>query len=123
MSIPLPTGTYTVLRPGATVPADPVPGHASYRGGSDGRDTAGTRVQVGAWTLLLDGEAWPVSEVDTVVHVESGTPYRVNSAALRPGLGGLAHVTVDADVTTSDSSDELGVDDEGNVLAIPQGAP
>lgn len=123
MSVPLPTGTYTVLRPGATVPADPVPGHASYRGGSDGRTPPGSRVQVGAWTLLLDAAAWPVSEVDTVVHVESGTPYRVHSAAPRPGLGGLAHVTVDADLATADSSDELGVDGEGNVLAIPQGAP
>lgn len=123
MPVPLPTGTYTVVRPGATGPADPVPGHATYRGGSAGRTEAGSRVQVGAWTLLLDAAAWPVTEADTVVHVETGTGYRVNSAALRAAGGRLEHVTVDADVTTADTAPELGADDDGNVWTIPQGAP
>lgn len=120
VAIPRPTGTFTVQRPGATVPADPVAGHASYRRGVDVRNPEGVQQQVGAWLLLLDPEAWPVSEVDTVVHVETGTTYRVHAAAFRPGGGHLDHVTIDADVTTADASDELGVDTDGNVEALPQ---
>lgn len=116
MAVPIPTGVFTVRRPGAVAPA--VEGHASYRGGSDVRATDGRRQQVGAWTLLLDPAAWPVTE-ECLVDDATGRTWRVHSAALREAGGDLAHVTVDADTTTADASSDGLVDDDGNVLAVP----
>lgn len=117
MAVPIPTALFTVRRPGAAAAPAPVPGHASYRGGADVRTTDQRRAQVGAWTLLLDPAAWPVTEVDVVAD-DTGRTYRVHSAALR-GVGELAHVTVDADTTTASRADEGAVDADGNVLAVP----
>lgn len=118
MGVPIATAAFTVRRPGAVEAPAPVPGHASYNGGRDQRGPDGRRGQVGAWTLLLDPAAWPVTEVD-LVDDDRGTTYRVHSAALRDDGSDLAHVTVDADTITADSSDESGVDEDGNVEQVP----
>ena len=118
MAIPLPTGLFTVRRPGAAQAPAAVPGHASYRGGSDPRGTDLRRRQVGAWTLLLDPAAWPVTE-DCLVDDDAGRTYRVHSAELRGGITSLAHVVVDADTTTVDASSDGAVDAEGNVEEVP----
>lgn len=117
MAVPLPTGSFTVRRPVGPDSAA-VPGHATYRGGADVRATDGRRAQVGAWTLLLDPAAWPVTEV-CVVADDSGRTWRVHSAELRDALPDLAHVVVDADRTTADASSDGMVDAEGNVLEVP----
>lgn len=116
MSVPLPTGRFTVRRPGAD--AAPVDGHASYRGGADVRATDGRRAQVGSWTLLLDPAAWPVTE-ECLVDDDAGRTFRVHSAELRGGLPALAHVVVDADRATADLTSEAGVDADGNVVEVP----
>lgn len=115
--VPIATALFTVRRPGAVAAPAPLPGHASYRGGSDQRSSDQRRAQVGAWTLLLDPAAWPVTEVD-LVDDDAGHTYRVHSAALR-GVGDLAHVTVDADTITADASSDGAVDADGNVLEVP----
>lgn len=114
--VPIPSGTFTVRHPGAA-PAAGLPGHASYRGGSDVRAPEGRRRQVGAWTLLLDPAAWPVTE-ECVVTDDAGRTWRVHSAALRE-TGELAHVTVDADTTSADTTSDGQVDVDGNVLQVP----
>lgn len=118
MSVPLATGRFTVRRPGAAVPAGPYDGHASYRGGADVRATDGRRAQVGAYTLLLDPAAWPVTEACLVADA-GGRLFRVHSAELRDALPTLAHVTVDADRTTADATSDGMVDADGNVLEVP----
>lgn len=118
MAVPLPTGLFTVRRPGADQAPPAVPGHASYRGGADVRTSDGRRAQVGAWSLLLDPAAWPVTEVD-LVDDDQGRTFRVHSAELRTGVGDLAHVVVDADRTTADASSDGLVDDDGNVQEVP----
>lgn len=120
MGVPLATGLFTVRRPGVAPEDRPaaVPGHASYRTGSDQRGPDGRRGQVGAWTLLLDPAAWPVTEVD-LVDDDHGRTFRVHSAELRDGIAALAHVTVDADRLTADPSDEGAVDADGNVEEVP----
>lgn len=117
MSVPLSTGLFTVRRPVGADTAG-VPGHASYRGGADVRGTDQRRAQVGAWTLLLDPAAWPVTQ-ECLVDDDAGRTYRVHSAELRAGLPALAHVVVDADRTTRDATSEAGVDADGNVVEVP----
>lgn len=117
MAVPLSTDLFTVRRPGAA-PQPGIPGHASYRGGSDPRGPDQRRRQVGAWTLLLDPAAWPVTE-DCLVDDDAGRTYRVHSAELRGGIPSLAHVVVDADTITTDTSSEAGVDADGNVVEVP----
>lgn len=116
MAVPLATGTFTVRRPAG--PAAPVPGHASYLGGTDTRATDTRRRQVGAWTLLLDPAAWPVTE-DCLVDDATGRRWRVHTAELRDALPALSHVVVDADRFTADLTGEAGVDADGNVLEVP----
>ena len=120
MAVPLPTGLFTVRRPGVAEADRPaaVPGHASYRTGTDQRGPDGRRGQVGQWTLQLDPEAWPVTEVD-LVDDDKGRTFRVHSAELRDAMPDLAHVTVDADRITADTSNEAGVDADGNVEEVP----
>lgn len=117
MSVPLATGLFTVRRP-TGAPTAAVPGHASYRGGADVRTGAQQRQQVGAWTLLLDPAAWPVTQ-ECLVDDDSGRTYRVHSAELRDGIAALAHVVVDADRTTADASSDGATDADGNVEEVP----
>lgn len=117
MAVPLATGRFTVRRPGAPA-VGPYDGHASYRGGADVRATDQRRAQVGSWTLLLDPAAWPVTEACLVADA-TGRVYRVHSAELRDALPALAHVTVDCDRTTADTSSDGMVDADGNVLEVP----
>lgn len=97
-----------------------VPGHASYLGGTAADRTDRRRQQIGAWSLLLDLTAWPVTEADSISD-SIGQSWSVNAAARRPGLDpSLAHVVVDCDMTTRDTTQGTTVDAEGNVL---RGAP
>jgi len=114
MAVPLPTGLFTVHRTGEPDTYD-VPGHASYLGGTQATRTDRRVQQVGAWSLALDPEAWPVTEADSISDGDGNT-YEVHAAARRPGLGDLAHVVVDCDMTTRDTDTGSTVDAEGTVL-------
>lgn len=126
MSVRLPTAHFLVRTPGPAglnahrvpVPAGsddrgPYAGHPAYTLGQERSD--GRREQVGAWTVLVDPEAWPVTEADTLVQVDVddvGQPtaetrlFRVHSAALLPGQSpALAYVTADCDVVETRPAD------------------
>ena len=122
MAVPLPTALFTVLRTGEP-DTHGVPGHATYRGGAEALRPDQRRQQQGAWSIVLDMAAWPVTEVDALLD-DAGNRYDVLAAVRRPGVDSMGHVLVDADQRTADSDDEPAAqtDEEGNVLTLPRGA-
>jgi hypothetical protein len=109
MSVPLPTTTFLLVTPSAaaldaqrnlvpigSVNRGPYAGHASLNASRPANRVEVRAGAVGAWTIYLDEQAWPVTPDDRLVD-DGGAVFAVHAAERRPGVSGrLGHVVVDA---------------------------